>query len=163
LLARLVVVALLATLAGLVLMAAVLAALTRILRLLSGLLTALVLAALVLLAALILAIHFDAFGLSGVLRQPRLTTDVPMSWSATTGYAENAPSSQNQAKSGRIQTIRRFHFILGSQNPHLCSAVGRLNSPPRSRPANVTIYLGQMIFFLCAVHEHSTGIGSTAP
>jgi hypothetical protein len=79
LLARLVVVALLATLAGLVLMAAVLAALTRILCLLSGLLTALVLAALVLLSALILAVHFDAFGLSGVLRQLWVTTGVPVS------------------------------------------------------------------------------------
>lgn len=76
LLARLVV-ALLATLTGLVLMAAVLAALTRILRLLSRLLIALVLAALVLLAALVWIIHLVPLGLSRVIGQPRLTTDVP--------------------------------------------------------------------------------------
>jgi predicted PurR-regulated permease PerM len=82
LLARLVV-ALLATLTGLVLMAAVLAAaLTRILRLLSRLLTALilaalVLAALVLLAALVWIIHLVPLGLSSVVRQLGVTTGVP--------------------------------------------------------------------------------------
>jgi hypothetical protein len=81
LLARLVVALLLAALPRLVLMAAVLAALTRILRLLSRLRIALVLAALVLLAALVWIVHLVPLGLSRVVRQLRLTTDVPMSWS----------------------------------------------------------------------------------
>lgn len=77
LLARLIVVALLATLAGLLLLAAVLAALTRILCLLSRLLIALVLTALVLLTALVWIIHFVPLGLSRAIRQLPVTTDVP--------------------------------------------------------------------------------------